>query len=161
VRGLLRELAAFGVVGGVAYVMTVGVSNLLRFGPPKAGPLTSLGVAMAVAATFSYVANRYWTWRHRRRQGVRREYGLFLLLSLVGFGITEVPVAITEYVLHLHSALAYNVSGNLVGTGIGTVWRFWSFKRWVFLPPVPDVEPPVHGRSEAEPAAQAAHEALV
>ena len=113
--------------------MTVGVSNALRFGPARTGPITSLAVAMVIAATFSYVANRHWTWRDKRRQGVAREYGLFIALSLIGFALTEVPVAVSEYLLHLHSALAYNVAGNLVGTGLGTLWRFWSFKRWVFL----------------------------
>jgi hypothetical protein len=29
------------------------------------------------------------------------------------------------------------VAGNLIGTGFGTIWRFWSFKRWVFLEPEP------------------------
>jgi putative flippase GtrA len=148
-RGLIHELAKFGVVGAVAYVVTVAVSNALRFGPARLGPITSLGVAMIIAATFSYFANRHWTWRHKERQGLAREYGLFIALSVVGFVLTEVPVGFSEYVLGLHSPLAYNLSGNLIGTGIGTVWRFWSFKRWVFLEPEPE-------RSD-----DAAHEALV
>ena len=147
--GLIHEIAKFGVVGAVAYVITVGISNFLRFGPLRLGPITSLGIAMVVAATFSYFANRHWTWRHKERQGLGREYSLFIGLSIVGFALTELPVGFSEYVLGLHSPLAYNVSGNLIGTGIGTVWRFWSFKRWVFLEPEPE-------RTE-----DAAHEALV
>jgi putative flippase GtrA len=146
---LIHEIAKFGIIGLVAYVVTVAISNALRFGPSKLGPITSLGIAMIIAATFSYFANRHWTWRHKERQGLGREYSLFLALSVGGFLLTELPVAFSEYVLHLHSPLAYNISGNLIGTGIGTVWRFWSFKRWVFLEPEPD-------RTE-----DAAHEALV
>ena len=149
VRVLVHEIAKFGVVGAAAYVITVVISNALRFGPTKLGPITSLGIAMIVAATFSYFANRHWTWRHKERQGLAREYSLFILLSAIGFAITEVPVGISEYVLHLHSPLAYNISGNLVGTGLGTIWRFWSFKRWVFLEPEPYA------------TEDAAHEALV
>jgi len=147
--GLIHELAKFGVVGAVAYVMTVVVSNALRFGPAKLGPITSLGIAMLVAATFSYFANRHWTWRDKERHGLGREYSLFIGLSVVGFVITEIPVGFSEYVLHQHSPLAYNIAGNIIGTGLGTIWRFWSFKRWVFLEPEPE-------RSE-----DAAHEALV
>jgi putative flippase GtrA len=147
--GLLHELAKFGVVGAVAYVITVAISNALRFGPTKMGPLTSLGIGMLIAATFSYFANRHWTWRHKERQGLGREYSLFIGLSVVGFLLTEIPVGFSEYVLHQHSPLAYNIAGNVIGTGIGTVWRFWSFKRWVFLEPEPD-------RTQ-----DAAHEALV
>jgi putative flippase GtrA len=148
-QSLIHELAKFGVIGAVAYVFTVVASNALHLGPPRLGPLTSLGIAMVVAATLSYFANRHWTWRHKERTGLRRELPLFLGLSVVGFAITELPVAFSEYVLHLHSALAYNISGNLIGTGLGTIWRFWSFKRWVFL--------------EREPARteDAAHEALI
>ena len=135
---LIHELAKFGVVGAVAYVVTVAISNALRFGPSKLGPITSLGIAMIIAATFSYFANRHWTWRHKERQGLGREYSLFIGLSVVGFALTEIPVGFTEYVLHLHSPLAYNISGNLVGVAIGTIWRFWSFKRWVFIEPEPE-----------------------
>jgi putative flippase GtrA len=136
-RGLLHEIAKFGIIGAVAYVVTIAISNALRFGPAKLGPITSLGIAMVFAATCSYFANRHWTWRDKQRQGLGREYSLFIGLSVVGFVLTEIPVAFSEYVLHLHSPLAYNISGNLIGTGIGTVWRFWSFKRWVFLEPEP------------------------
>ena len=135
-QALIHEIAKFGIIGAVAYVFTVAVSNGLHLGL-KIGPLTSLGVAMILAATLSYFANRHWTWRHKERTGLHRELPLFLGLSVVGFVLTEIPVAFSEYVLHLHSALAYNVSGNLIGTGLGTIWRFWSFKRWVFLEPEP------------------------
>jgi putative flippase GtrA len=137
-QGLIHEIAKFGVVGAAAYAITVVVSNELRFGPPRLGPITSLGIAMIIAATFSYFANRHWTWSDKQRTGLGREYSLFITLSVVGFVLTEIPVAFSEYVLRLHSPLAYNIAGNLVGTGIGTIWRFWSFKRWVFLEPEPE-----------------------
>ena len=133
VRGLLHEIAKFGVIGVVAYVLTVVLSNWFHFGAPRLGPITSLGLAMVIAATLSYFANRHWTWRDKRRTGLGREYSLFILLSVIGFALTELPVGFSEYVLDLHSGLAFNLAGNVVGTALGTVWRFWSFKRWVFL----------------------------
>jgi len=155
-QALIHEIAKFGLIGAIAYVFTVVVSNSLHLGA-GVGPLTSLGVAARIIATprlvsgptLSYFANRHWTWRHKERTGLQRELPLFLALSVVGFAITEIPVAFSEYVMHQHSALAYNISGNLIGTGFGTIWRFWSFKRWVFLEPEPQ-------RTD-----DAAHEALV
>jgi hypothetical protein len=47
-------------------------------------------------------------------------------------------VGISEYILGLHGPLAYNISSVIVGTAVGTVWRFWSFRRWVFLESDPD-----------------------
>ena len=72
-----------------------------------------------------------------------------VVLSAVGLAITLACLAFGEYVLNEHSLLARNFWGNIVGVAFGMVWRFWSFKRWVFLEPETD-------RSE-----DAAHEALV
>ena len=95
-RGLLHEIAKFGIIGAIAYVVTIAISNALRFGPAKLGPITSLGIAMVFAATCSYFANRHWTWRDKQRQGLGREYSLFIGLSVVGFVLTEIPVAFSE-----------------------------------------------------------------
>jgi putative flippase GtrA len=145
---LIHELAKFGVVGGIAFGLTILVSNLFHFGLGL-GPITSYSLATALAAVCSYFANRHWTWRHRDDSGIRRELPLFLLLSLIGLLISDIPLAISEYVLGLHSPLAYNISSTLIGTALGTLWRFWAFRRWVFLD------------SDPERDAEAAREALV
>jgi putative flippase GtrA len=133
---VIHEVAKFGVVGAGAFVLTIVLSNTFHFGL-NLGPLTSFGLATVIAAIASYFANRHWTWRAKTNTGVRRELPLFLLLSAIGVGISEIPVFISEYVLGLHSPLAYNISSTLVGTALGTIWRFWSFRRWVFLDPEP------------------------
>lgn len=141
-------MAKFGIIGAVAFGLTAVLSNAFHFGVGL-GPVTSFALATAIAAVLSYFANRHWTWRDRDDNGVRRELPLFLGLSVIGLAISSVPIIFSEYVLGLHSALSYNISAILVGTAFGTVWRFWSFRRWVFL----DAEPL---RTE-----EAAHEALV
>jgi putative flippase GtrA len=145
---LIHEIAKFGVIGAAAFLLTIALSNAFHFGA-HLGPLTSFSMATAVAAVGSYFANRHWTWRHKDNTGVRRELPLFLMLSFIGLLISDIPVGISEYVLHLHSPLAYNISSTLLGTAFGTVWRFCSFRRWVFL----DAEP--------DRTLEAAHEALV
>ncbi len=111
--------------------------NGFHFGA-NLGPMTSFGLATAIAAVASYFANRHWTWRHKDDTGIGRELPLFLLLSLVGLAVSDIPVGVSEYILGLHSPLAYNISSTLIGTALGTVWRFWSFRRWVFRDPEPD-----------------------
>jgi putative flippase GtrA len=133
---LIHEVAKFGVVGAVAFVVTTALNNLFHF-TAGLGPLTSFGLATAIAATLSYFANRHWTWRHKTDHGVTRGLSMFLLLSAVGLGISEIPVGVSEYILGFHSPLAYNISSTLVGTALGTIWRFWSFRHWVFLEPEP------------------------
>src|SRR5947207_517992 len=65
---LVHELAKFGVVGGVAFVVDVAVFNFLLFhasGLLHGKPVTAKAVSTVVATAVSYVGNRFWTFRHR------------------------------------------------------------------------------------------------
>jgi putative flippase GtrA len=146
-RAAVTEVAKFAVVGGFNYTLDVALFNLLIFTIWQGSPLLAKAAATAVAATSSYFMNRHWTWDARARTGLSRELPLFLLLSAVGLGITEAVLAVSHYGLGLTSPLADNLAANVVGVGFATVWRFLSFKRWVFLP----LDPPAAPRC-AEPA---------
>lgn len=138
---LVLELAKFGTVGGIAAVIDIGLSNLLRFGLDW-GPLTSKTISVAVAATVAFCGNRFWTWRHRARSGLGKEYFLYFVFNAVGLLIALLVVGFTVYILKFDGPLAYNLAANVVGLGLGSLFRFWSYKKWVFLPPdVPPVDP--------------------
>jgi putative flippase GtrA len=130
------ELARFGAVGAVAYVIDVGTFNMLvHYGSPgllSNKPITAKILATVLATLFAYVANREWTWRDRGRRGFAREYTLFFVLNAIALVITLVPLVLSRYVFHLDSALADNISANVIGVGLGTIFRFWSYRRWVF-----------------------------
>ncbi|MDP9435706.1 MAG: GtrA family protein [Actinomycetota bacterium] len=128
-----REAAKFGAVGAVNTVLDFAVLNLLVFGVGLA-PLRSKVLSTVVAATSSYLMNRHWTFRHRDRQDVRREYVLFFLLNAVGLAIALVVLGVVRYGLDQDSALALNAA-NVVGLGLGTVFRFWSYRRFVWTRP--------------------------
>ena len=127
---LVRELMKFGVVGGVAFVVDVSVFNLLLHATDK--PLTSKTISVVVATTVAYAGNRTWTFRKRGRSGVRREYALFFLLNGVGLLISLTVLAISHYLLDFTSQLSDNIAANVVGLALGTAFRFWSYRRWVF-----------------------------
>lgn len=133
---LWHEVAKFGIVGLVAFVIDVGLFNLLRFaggeGPMYDKPLTAKVVSVAVATTFAYFGNRYWTFRHRGRTSFGREYLLFFVLNGVGMLISVACLWFSHYALGFTSALADNISANVIGLGLGTMFRFWSYRRWVF-----------------------------
>ncbi|GLZ12106.1 hypothetical protein Acsp04_23410 [Actinomadura sp. NBRC 104425] len=139
-KHVVHELAKFGSVGAAAFVITFAVGNALHTGLGM-GPLSSNGIATVVATTFAYLANRYWTFRHRDRTGLGREYVLFFALNGVGLVITQLVIGFTYYVLRLDGALAYN-GALVIGTALATLFRFWSYKKWVFLPAsAPQVDP--------------------
>lgn len=132
---LVHELAKFGIVGAVCYLIDFGLYNVCHVWVFELGPLTSKVISTIVAASCAYMGNRHWSFRHRARSGVRREYSLFIVLNAVGLGIALACLGFGFYVLGQKSVLASNIWGNVVGTGLGTVFRFWAYKKWVFLHP--------------------------
>jgi putative flippase GtrA len=143
---LVRELVKFGLIGLVAFVVDVGGYNLLVFGPHVSSllgdeatrgplhdiPLRAKILSVSVATLVSWLGNRYWTFRRRRRPAVAHELLLFVLFNLVGMLIAVACLGFSRYVLDLHTQLADNVSGNGVGLVLGTVFRFWAYRTVVF-----------------------------
>ena len=127
---LVRELMKFGVVGGFAFAVDIGVFNLLLHATDK--PLTSKTISTVIATTVSYAGNRSWTFRRRSKSTVRREYALFFFLNAVGLLIALTCLWVSHYLLGFTSTLADNIAANVVGLGLGTAFRFWSYRRWVF-----------------------------
>lgn len=41
---------------------------------------------------------------------------------------------VSHYVLGYTSLLADNISSNVIGLALGTVFRFWLYREWVFRP---------------------------
>ncbi|MEW9527049.1 GtrA family protein [Microbispora sp. NPDC049125] len=133
---LLHELLKFGMVGALAFVVDFGGTNLLRFGV-EMGPLVSKAIATVVAATIAYLGNRFWTFRHREQSGLAREYVLFFLLNGVGLLISLLVIGFVTYSLGRHDILSYNIAQS-IGLVLGTIFRFWSYKKWVFLAVPPE-----------------------
>jgi putative flippase GtrA len=127
----------FGVVGGVGYIIDVGLFNFLRYGGDNGGvlhdkPLTAKAISVTIATVVTYIGNRHWTWRNRERSGAGREVALFFLLNGIGLLISVGCLAFSHYVLDLRSPLADNISANVVGLALGMAFRFWSYRTFVF-----------------------------
>jgi putative flippase GtrA len=133
VRGLISELAKFGTVGAFSLVVDVAVFNAILTATDK--PLTAKILATLVSATNAFALNRAWSFKDRERTSVRREYGLFFVLNVVGLGIALLCLAVSHYVLGFESRLADNIAANGVGLVLGTAFRFWSYRRFVWAAP--------------------------
>lgn len=133
VAAAFHELAKFGTVGALAFFVDVSIFNLLLHVTGK--PLTSKILSTVVAATMAFALNRAWSFRHRQRTSVRREYALFFALNAIGLVIAVGCLAISHYLLGFDSRLADNISANGVGLVLGTSFRFWSYRRYVWAAP--------------------------
>jgi putative flippase GtrA len=127
---LSRELAKFGIIGVFNTALDFAVWNVLIF----IGPLKAQVVATVVSASCSYFMNRQWTFRHRARSGLRREYLLFFGFNAIGLAITAGILAIAAYGFGTDDRLTLNVV-KVFAIVVATVFRFWAYRRWVFLHP--------------------------
>lgn len=141
-RGRLARLAAqlikFGLVGGVGFVIDLGLYNLLVLtvlGPESvaAGPIIAKVLSTLVAITTNWVGNRLWTFRHHRRRDSAREAVEFFAVSLAGLVVGLVPLWISHYLLGFTALLADNIA-NVIGLGLGSIFRFTLYRFWVFAP---------------------------
>jgi putative flippase GtrA len=137
IRALAMEVVRFGLVGGVGFIVDVGVFNLLRTtimdpGHMHGGPVIAKLVSTTLAILVNWLGNRFWTFRERRRADVLRESVEFFAVSIAGMGIGLVCLWVSHYVLGYRSLLADNISGNVIGLLLGAVFRFVLYKAWVF-----------------------------
>lgn len=130
-RGGARLLARFGLVGALAFVVDVGGYNVARH-VLDLGPLTSKTLAVLLATSVAFLANRSWTFGERYRRHALAAYALFFGVNGVALLIGLGCLATSTYVLGLTSPVAENISANVIGVGLGTLFRFWAYHRWVF-----------------------------
>ncbi|SDR74499.1 Putative flippase GtrA (transmembrane translocase of bactoprenol-linked glucose) [Nocardioides scoriae] len=128
----VQLVARFGLIGLLAFVVDVGLFNLARHALDL-GPLTSKTISVAVATTVAFLGNRSWTFSERQSQhGARTAYVLFFVFNGIGLAISLGCLYVSTYLLALTSPLAENISSNVVGLALGTLFRFWAYERWVF-----------------------------
>lgn len=129
---LWREVAKFGTVGAAAFVVDSAVFLWLMSGPLQDSNVKAKIVASVVATLFSWVANRFWTFRHRRQSNVLREAVLFAIMNLIGMGIAAACVFVAQYWLGVTSTTGIFIAGSVVGLILGTIFRFFAYRFWVF-----------------------------
>lgn len=135
---LIAEMGKFGVVGAATFFVDTALFNLCRT-VIELGPLTSKTIASVIAASLAFVGNRLWTWRDRRNSGLAREYLLYFVFNAIGLLIALLCLGFSHYVLGavwpvFATVLADNISSQLVGVAAGSLFRFYAYRRWVFLP---------------------------
>jgi putative flippase GtrA len=141
-RLLLKELSAFGIVGAVCFFIDIALFQYL-YAHVQFGAITAKAIATLVSMTVAYFAHRYWSFSHRARTGVRREYILFVAVNGITLLLGLAIVAVVRYPLGQESAVVLQIA-NLAGIAIGTVIRYLSYRRWVF----PAHEAPADDASE-------------
>ena len=153
-RHFIHEIAKFGIVGGVAFIVTELAFNLLI--QTGADSFAANAGATLIAAVVAFVGNRYWTFRSRHRSGMGRETALFFLLNGIGVLIQQACIELAKHEFGRNDKVTVNAAF-LVGVVLATMFRFWSYRKWVWRLAPPGAEPvePVEPDEAAEAAARA------
>jgi putative flippase GtrA len=130
-RVLLKELTAFGFIGALAFVIDLAIFAWLQ----KHGALKANCVSTVVSTGFAYVGNRYLSFSHRARTSIGRETSFFFGINVVTLLFSELAIALFVYGLHYGHGSRMVFVVKVVTIGLGTIFRFWAYKRFVFLHP--------------------------
>lgn len=133
-RPQVLEGLKFLLVGGMNYVVDLGVFNALRFTVLSHYVVTAKVISAVAATLFSWVMNRSWTFANRQRHSLGREFISFMVINALGLAPPVVCLWVSHYLMGLTGALADNVSANIIGVGLGTLLRYVGYSRVAFGP---------------------------
>ena len=121
-RNLIAQIMKFGVVGIMATMLDYVVMIVLTevFGVP---PVASSTISFSISVVFNYLASMRYVFSHREGMSRRREFIIFLVLSIIGLGINAALMWVgTEL-----AGIDYRIV-KLFATAVVMVWNFVSRK---------------------------------
>jgi len=128
---LVKELSAFGVVGGLCFLLDIGLFQLL-YAHAGVGAVTARLISSLVSVTVGYFAHRHVSFAHRARTDPKREFVLFAVINGATMLLSLAVVWVVRYPLGQESALVLQVA-NIASIGLATILRYLAYRRWVFV----------------------------
>ncbi|MGO2861082.1 MAG: GtrA family protein [Brevibacterium sp.] len=145
-RRLAAEAFKFLTVGGLGYIVDVGLSNVLAYGlgsiPAllEGSPIKAKIISTIISMVVVWLGNRLWTYGDRTTDSNLRGVLLFVAVNVAGMVISVIPLGATWYLLDMRDQLTYNISTNVIGVGLAMIFRFYAYRTWVFKDAGPDAE---------------------
>lgn len=145
VRSLLppryREFAKYITVGATAWVIDAAIYTALIGTVMPNESVWAKVISMLISTVYSYILNRQWSFNTRGGRRLRSEATLFFIFNGLAFLINLVPLVLTHYIFGIRVAGGYPrltvtlvdwVMANIVGTFIAMIFRYWSYRKFVF-----------------------------
>lgn len=124
-RNLIAQIMKFGVVGVLATVIDFGVLNLMHY-VVGLDPVVSNTISFCVSVVFNYVASMKYVFTHKEGMSRRREFVIFVVLSVIGLVLNDAIV----WAVAVRAGLNVNIA-KVAATCIVMVWNFVTRK--IFL----------------------------
>ena len=122
---LVQQFMKFGVVGVIAFVIDYGLMVALT---ELAGVnyLISATISFTVSVVFNYLASMRYVFTHKQGLSRRREFVIFVVLSVIGLGINNACMWAGVELLSVHYLIT-----KIFATAVVMVWNFVTRK--IFL----------------------------
>lgn len=124
-KKLIAQFMKFGVVGVIAFCIDYGILALLTevFG---VNYLVSATISFTASVVFNYVASMRYVFTHKEGMSKRREFVIFVVLSVIGLGINNLCMWAGVELFGIHYLIT-----KIGATAIVMVWNFVTRK--IFL----------------------------
>ncbi|WP_283170264.1 GtrA family protein [Curtanaerobium respiraculi] len=124
-KNLIAQFMKFGVVGVIAFAIDYGLLAFLTevFG---INYLVSATISFTVSVIFNYVASMRYVFTHKEGMSRRREFAIFVVLSVIGLAINNLCMWAGVELLGIHYLIT-----KIGATAIVMVWNFVTRK--IFL----------------------------
>jgi putative flippase GtrA len=132
------QLAKFLLTGAFFAIFDLIIFNILMgwLGIEKEEVLkyaTFVAISFLIVTIFKYFANKYWAFEKREKEKIEKEFGIFLLITIIS-GFIQTGVASFAFkilVLKISEFLAGNI-GKILGIVVASTWNFLGYKFIVF-----------------------------
>ena len=146
-KNLLAQIAKFGVVGVICFVIDFGIYTVLNLVFRSAGIdqvfpfyyLVSQLCSFIVSVTVNYILSFKYVFRRREDMSKQKEFVIFVILSAVGLVINEIVLYIGMDIVYsgwawLHSLLSQTLAETffkLFATAVVMVYNFITRKMFL------------------------------
>lgn len=141
VKTIFYQLGKFVLVGGLNFLLDLGILNLLIFLTSIAsGWLFSLfkGASFIIAVVNSYLLNKFWTFKKQAvpEQSVQqtgKEFMTFVAVSLIGMGLNNLVASALVNWVGPQWGVAESLWANIGAIAAGFISMFWNFVGYKFF----------------------------
>jgi putative flippase GtrA len=131
---LSKEFTKFLFIGLLAYITNVGLFNLLTFkGLLSEKPLTASTISTLVSFLVAYIGSNKLTFASQNKKFNKVDAVKFFVINVIGLLFSLISLATSHYIMGFHSKLADNIAANLIGIGLGTIFRFIAYKKMIYF----------------------------
>lgn len=125
VQKILKQFIKFGLVGILAFLIDYGIMVVLVELTGMNSVIAS-AVSFTISVIFNYYASMKYVFTHRKDMSQKKEFVIFVALSIIGLGINTVLMYIGVELLFISYLIV-----KLFATAVVLVWNFVSRKIWL------------------------------